>query len=80
MKISKRIEISTLLKILEFSNTNGPQKKTNMATNCKMSYTRFIPILNMMVMLALLEITNAPFCEIIITECGKRLLDRLRKH
>lgn len=80
MKISKRIEISTLIKILEFSNTNGPQKKTNMATNCKMSYTRFIPILNIMVLLMLLEIKDAPFCEIVITECGKKLLERLRKH
>lgn len=79
MKISKRIEISTLIKILEFSNTNGPQKKTNMATNCKMSYTRFIPILNMMALLMLLEIKEYPLCEIVITECGKRLLEALRK-
>ena len=79
MKLSKRIEISTLLKILEFSNTHGPQKKTNMATNCKMSYTRFIPILNMMALLMLLEITPGPVSEIVITECGKKLLEMLRK-
>ena len=79
MKISKRIEINTLIKILDFSNTHGPQKKTNMATNCKMSYTRFIPILNIMVLLMLLEISG-PFSDIVITECGKKLLEILQKY
>ena len=80
MKISKRIEINTLIKILDFSNTHGPQKKTNMATNCKMSYTRFIPILNIMALLMLLEITPGPVSEIIITEWGKKILDILQKY
>ena len=77
MTISRRIELRTLKKILEFSLIHGPQKKTNMATNCKMSYSRFIPLLNIMDILGLLEIIES---FIVITESGKSVLDKLQNN
>ena len=67
LTISRRIELRTLKKILEFSLIHGPQKKTNMATNCKMSYSRFIPVLNIMEMLELVEIIESTGNYIVIT-------------
>jgi len=76
MKISRRIEMRTFTKVLEFASANGPQKKTNMATNCKMSYTRFIPLLNLMMLFGFLELD--PALEVItITQLGKEVLERL---
>ena len=79
MRISRRIEVRTLRKILEFASLHGPQKKTNMATNCKMSYSRFIPLLNVMALLGLLEIVESTGNYIVITELGKIVLERLQK-
>ena len=70
----------TLKKILEFSLINGPIKKTNMATNCKMSYSRFIPILNVMGIFGLLEIIPSAGNFIVITEVGKSVLDKLQNN
>ncbi len=80
MTISRRIEMRTLVKILEFSLTNGPIKKTNMATNCKMSYSRFIPVLNMMGILGLIEIIENTGNYIVITDFGKKVLDKLQNN
>ena len=80
MKLSKRIEMRTLKKLLEFSLTNGPQKKTNMATRCKMSYSRFIPVLNMMIMLGLLDFDENYSSNILITESGKKILEQLQEN
>lgn len=80
MKISRRIELRTLKKILEFSLTNGPQKKTNMATNCKMSYSRFIPLLNIMEMFGLVEIVKSTGNYIVITDNGKIVLEKLQNN
>ena len=80
MKISRRIELRTLKKILEFSLTNGPQKKTNMATNCKMSYSRFIPLLNIMEILGLLDVVKSTGNYIVITDIGKIVLEKLQKN
>lgn len=80
MKISRRIEVRTLKKILEFSSMHGPQKKTNMATNCKMSYSRFIPLLNVMGILGLLEIIESTGNYIVITDFGKNVLEQLQNN
>lgn len=77
MKIASRIEVNTLKKILNYSIKNGPQRKTNMATHCKMSYTRFIPYLNIMVILNLLEIVDNNGYFVIITELGRWVIDQL---
>ncbi len=76
-KIPYRIEVKTLKKILNYSNANGPQRKTNMATHCKMSYTRFIPYLNIMIILNLLELYNNNGVFVRITELGRWVLDQL---
>lgn len=80
MKISRRIELRTLKKILEFSSMHGPQKKTNMATNCKMSYSRFIPLLNIMEILGLLDVVKSTGNYIVITDIGKIVLEKLQKN
>lgn len=80
MTISRRIELRTLKKILEFSSVHGPQKKTNMATNCKMSYSRFIPLLNIMGILGLLEVIESPASFIVITDFGKIVLEKLENN
>ena len=77
MKIPSRIEVKTLKKILDYSNTNGPQRKTNIATHCKMNYTRFIPYLNVMIMLNLLENFDN---NVRITEFGKWILNEIEKN
>ena len=77
MKLSRRVEMKTFMKILLFSYDNGPEKKTNMATNCKMSYTRFIPILNLMMLFECLEIKKDSD-KISITEFGKKILLKLQ--
>jgi len=80
LTISRRIEMRTLKKILEFSLINGPIKKTNMATNCKMSYSRFIPLLNVMDMLGLLEVIESTGNFIVITDWGKNVLNKLENN
>jgi predicted transcriptional regulator len=80
MTISRRIEMQTLKKILEFSLTNGPIKKTNMATRCKMSYSRFIPLLNIMDILGLLDVIKETGNYIVITDFGKTVLDKLQNN
>ena len=80
MTVSRHIEIRTLKKILEFGATHGPQKKTNMATKCKMSYSRFIPILNIMDILGLLEVVKTTGNYIVITDSGKKVLDKLQNN
>jgi len=77
LKVPDRIEIKTLKKILDYSYKKGPQRKTNMATNCKMSYTRFVPYLNIMVIMNLLEIVDNDGYFIIITELGRWVIDQL---
>ncbi len=77
MKIPSRIEVKTLKKILDHSYKKGPQRKTNMATNCKMSYTRFVPYLNIMVIMNLLEIVDSNGYFVIITELGRWVIDQL---
>lgn len=77
LKVPDRIEVKTLKKILDYSITNGPQRKTNMATHCKMSYTRFIPYLNMMIILNLLEIFDNNGFFVKITELGRWVIDQL---
>lgn len=77
MKVPARIEVKTLKKILDYSYKNGPQRKTNMATNCKMSYTRFVPYLNIMVILNLLEIVDNNGYFVKITELGRWVIDQL---
>ena len=69
--------MKTFMKILSFSFEAGPQKKTNMATRCKMSYTRFIPILNLMLVFNFLEQEDASK-KITITEDGKKVLEMLQ--
>ena len=68
------------MKILLFSYENGPQKKTNMATNCKMSYTRFKPILLWMVEFGFLKIYANPTEIITITEQGKEILQKIQNN
>ena len=70
--------MKTLYKLLSYSYENGPQKKTNMATNCKMSYTRFIPILNQMMLFEFLVIENTPSGRVKITEIGKKILEKMQ--
>ena len=70
--------MKTFYKLLLYSYDNGPQKKTNMATNCKMSYTRFVPILHQMVLFGFLEIENTPSGRVKITELGKKVLDKMQ--
>lgn len=77
LKVPARIEVKTLKKILEYSITNGPQRKTNMATNCKMSYTRFVPYLNILVIMNLLEIFENNGYFVKITELGRCVIDEL---
>ena len=77
-KYSKRIEMKTFLKILSFANEHGPTKRTNMATNTKMSYTRFKPILETMIVFGFLIMNMNGNQTIIITEAGKQVLERLQ--
>ncbi len=53
------------------------KKKTNMATHCKMSYTRFIPILNVMMAFEFLEIKENSV-KVSITQLGKKILLKLQ--
>ena len=69
--------MKTFLKLLSYSYEHGPEKKTNMATNCKMSYTRFIPILNIMMLFEFLEIKENTD-KISITQFGKNILVKLQ--
>ena len=70
--------MKTLIKILSLSYKIGPQKKTNMATYCNMSYTRFIPILNMLKLFEFMEVKeNNPTEFIQITQLGIDVLKRL---
>lgn len=77
-KYSKRIEMKTFLKILSFANEHGPTKRTNMATNTKMSYTRFKPILETMILMGFLIMNMNGNQTIIITELGKQVLEKLQ--
>lgn len=77
-KYSKRIEMKTFLKILSFANEHGPTKRTNMATNTKMSYTRFKPILEIMIVFGFLIMNMNGNQTIIITELGKQVLEKLQ--
>lgn len=79
-KISRRIEVKTLMKVLRYSMDHGAQKKTNMATNCKMSYSRLIPLLNIMYRLDLMETLTDKSDRIAITEFGKEVLLDLEKN
>jgi len=79
-KISRRIEIKTMMKVLRYSQDHGAQKKTNMATNCKMSYSRFIPLLRVMFMLEVMQTLDDATDKIIITEFGKTVLADLEKN
>ena len=72
--------MKTFYKLLLYSYENGPQKKTNMATNCKMSYTRYIPILLQMVLFDFLEIENTPSGKVKITEAGKIVLEKMQNY
>ena len=78
-KYCKRVELKTLYKVLSSAIKYGAQRKTNMATNCKMSYTRFIPFLNTMVLFGLLIITEEPFKLVSITVMGKSVLEVLQR-
>jgi len=69
--------MKTFYKLLLYSYEKGAQKKTNMATNCKMSYTRFIPILNTIVVFGFLEIEDTPSGRVRITELGKKVLQKM---
>jgi len=77
LKVPARIEVKTLKKILNYSIRNGSQRKTNMATHCKMSYTRFIPYLNIMVIMNLLEIFEDDGYFVRITELGSLVINEL---
>lgn len=77
MKVPNRIEVKTVKKILDYSNKIGAQRKTNMATHCKMSYTRFIPYLNILIIMNLLEIIENKGFFVIITELGRCVIDQL---
>ena len=70
--------MSTFFKLLLYAYDNGPTKKTNMATNCKMSYTRFVPILKTMILFGFLEIEDTPSGRVKITERGKRILEKMQ--
>ena len=70
--------MKTFYKLLLYSFDNGPQKKTNMATNCKMSYTRFVPILHQMVLFGFLQIEESPGGKVKITELGKTILEKMQ--
>ena len=48
-----------------------------MATHCKMNYTRFIPYLNIMIIMNLLEIFENNGFFVRITELGRLVLDHL---
>lgn len=78
-KYCRRVEIKTCYKVLSNALKNGAQRKTNMATNCKMSYTRFIPFLNTMVLFGLLTIIEDPVKLVTITEMGKSVLEVLQR-
>lgn len=48
-----------------------------MATHCKMSYTRFIPYLNIMIIMNLLEIFEDGGYFVRITELGRWVINQL---
>ena len=75
----KRVETKTCYKVLSNALKYGSQRKTNMATNCKMSYTRFIPFLNTMVLFGLLTIIEDPVKLVSITVMGKSVLEVLQR-
>lgn len=77
-KYPQRVELQTLKKILEYCNFNGQQRRTNLATCCKMCYSRFIPYLNLSVYFGLLKIIENNGKYIIITPTGKFVLEKLQ--
>lgn len=78
-KYCRRVEMKTCLRVLSNSLKYGAQRKTNMATNCKMSYTRFIPFLNTMELFGLLLVLDDPVKLVTITEMGKSVLEVLQR-
>lgn len=80
MDISKRIEIKSLKKILTYTNKHGPQKKTNLATYTGMSYSRFILLLNVSIMMNFIVMLEEPSLLVAITEPGKVFLEKLLKN
>lgn len=77
-KYPQRVELKTLQKILEYCNFNGRQRRTNLATCCKMCYSRFIPYLNISLYFGLLQIIEDNGKFVIITETGKIVLEKLQ--
>lgn len=77
-RYAMRLEMRTLVKVLSYALKYGAQRKTNIATNCKMSYTRFMPFLNTMVLFGLLQIIDDPSRLVSITDVGKSVLEVLQ--
>ena len=80
MKISDRIEVKSLKKLLKYTNQYGPQKKTNLATYTGMSYSRFMLVLNISIMMNFLQMVEEPSLAVAITEPGKVFLEKLLKN
>ena len=74
-KVAKRLETNTIARILENLSHNGPQNRTNTSTRCNMSYTRFIPYMNFMMVINVIIFDPAQLLH--ITEIGKELLEYL---
>lgn len=77
-KIPKRMEIKTMMRILMTLDNNGPQKRTNTSTYCNMSYSRFIPYMNFMIVISVLMLDPSQILH--ITQLGKKLLEYLKIH
>ena len=77
-KYPQKIYLKTLENILDYCNLNGAQRRTNLATGCNMSYTRFIPYLNLLEYFGMLKILKKEGEFILITESGKSALKKLQ--
>jgi len=80
MKISDRLEMKSLRKILIYTNNHGPQKKTNLATYTSMSYSRFMLVLNTAIMMDFLQMLEEPSLLVAMTEPGRVFLEKLMKN
>lgn len=78
MKISKRLEVATMMKILKFLDFIGPQRRTPLSLSLKMSYTRLIPILNTLELFKLVTIRGDKVKRVGITVRGKCILLNLK--
>lgn len=80
-KLLQRAEIKTMIKILDTVHQSQLQKRTNLATVCKMSYDQFVKYVEILILFELLEICPLTKTSktVKITKIGINILRKLQK-